>query len=377
MRILFIDDEKEEYEKLQDLLRTGEVEGKDKIVVTYLHPLDLVRFDKNEDSEKFREKVDAILVDYQLFNPSEEGKTSNLSGISIATNLRLRFSNIPIHLYSYREFAKLAPIEEDVADAIFDEILYKDDFSKSGRHLFKKLSIICEGYSKIRDVDFSNAATSEIKDRKQKLYDLLSAPDGSYNDLDTLLIWIGRSSGNWTPFEIASMIRKRLMGEPGILYDLVHAATFLGISEDSYKEVCVFFEGAKYSGAFSEQGDFWWKYKLMEIADSIMEGDELRIPHSHGFHTAWKRRTGSELELAECIVSGEAPAECVCHVLKKPVKIEYTLKYPTLIAISPAMDEPRVSFSAIMKNKVNLKILDHGSLDIFNRYVKGLEENGS
>ena len=374
MKILFIDDEKEEYEKLQDLLRIGGIE--DRIVVTYIHPFDLVGSDKNKNSEKIFETIDAVLVDYRLFNPNKEGKTSGLSGISIATNLRFHFSDIPIFLYSYREFARLAPIEEDVADAIFDEILYKDDFSRSGRYLFERLSIICEGYSKIREVDFSNALTSESNDRKQKLYDLLSAPDESYNDLDTLLIWIGRTPDNWTLFEIASMIRKRLMGEPGILYDLIHAATFLGISEDSYKVICKFFEGAKYSGVLSKQGDLWWKCKLMEIADSIMEGDELRIPHSHGFHTAWKRKTGSELELAKCIVSGETPAECVCHVLKKPVKIKYTLKYPTLAVISSAMDEKRVYFYAIMENKVDLKILDQDSLDIFNRYVKGLEKNG-
>jgi hypothetical protein len=46
------------------------------------------------------------------------------------------------------------------------------------------------------------------------------------------------------------------------------------------------------------------------------------------------------------VFSGESPADWVCHILKKPVMIKYSLSYnaddrPTV------MDEARVSFEAI------------------------------
>jgi hypothetical protein len=76
------------------------------------------------------------------------------------------------------------------------------------------------------------------------------------------------------------------MDYPGILYDTIHAATFLGISEKSFKKIESFFNSAKYTGVFSEEKNFWWKCTLKEVADSIMEGDELKVPYSHGFHKA-------------------------------------------------------------------------------------------
>jgi len=375
MRFWFIDDEEEEYEKIQSILRVDETD--DRNLIEHNYPLDLIDFSQNKNIEINIKQPDGIFVDYQLFNPNSERKCSNINGISIATYLRSNHSDIPIFLYSYQNLEKLAPIEEELANTIFDEILYKDVIANSEHDLSKKLEQICKGYFEINN-NLSCVSKLERDDQKHKLYDLLSAPEESYDDIDTLLIWISKSPlENWTSFKIASMIRKQLMGKPGILYDSLHAATFLGISEEAFYDICSFFKDAKYSGVFSGEGDFWWKCKLMEITDSILEGDELRIPYSHGFHTAWKREKGNELDLAKCIVKGETPAEYVCHVLKKPVKIKYTLKYPVSTFVSPAMDEARISFRAIMENEGNLKLLDQDSIEIFEQFIKELRNNAS
>ena len=108
-----------------------------------------------------------------------------------------------------------------------------------------------------------------------------------------------------------------------------------------------------------------------------MEGDELRVPYSHGFNKAWKRREGVDLELAECCVSKKKPAECVCCILNRPVIIRYTLPYPGIISKPPIMDESRASFMAFLKNKANTVLLDQDSKKIFNKYLEDLKNNAS
>ena len=365
MEIWFIDDDNEEFEKLQSLIDSDA--GKGEVKLSRFHP-----------SDSLTGNPDVILIDYQLTNPDGVRRASNVNGLDIGTSLRVDFPTIPILLFSYKSRGKLASVQKSIANQIFDEILYKDDFLGSDRSLLSDLFVLCKGYSAITRSFFSEGKKVKEEDNKKKLYGILLAPPDAYEDIDSLLGGIDRlSSDDWTPFGIAYIIRKELMGYPGILYDTIHAATFLGISEKAFKEIEHFFISAKYKGVFSERKNFWWKCSLKEFADSIMEKDELKVPYSHGFHKAWKRKEGKELELAECCVSKQKPAETVCCILNEPVIIRYTLPYPGLSMKPPIMDESRASFKAFLKNKADAVLLDHDSKIIFNKYLEDLKKHAN
>jgi hypothetical protein len=365
MEILFIDDDNEEFTRLQGLIDRDD--SKIKPILNRIPP-----------SESLTGTPDVILVDYQLTNPEGIRKASNVSGLDIGASLRADHPKIPIILFSYKDRTKLASVQKSIGNQVFDEMLYKDDFAGSDKSLVDFLSTLCKGYSEISRVIFPDGKFVKEEDNKEKLYKILAAPSEAHDDIDSLLRWNEPFfTDDWTPFGLASMIRKELMDYPGILYDSIHAATFLGISEKAFKKIESFFNAAKYQGVFSEERNFWWKCTLKEIADSIMKGDELKVPYSHGFFRAWKRKEGVDLELAECCVSKQKPAECVCCILNKPVIIRYTLPYPDITPRPPIMDESRASFKAFLDNRAKVIFLDKDSKNIFDKYLEDLRSHAS
>jgi len=226
-----------------------------------------------------------------------------------------------------------------------DEIIYKSDFNKDVELYLDILYELAIGFEKLRNVESKNWTN------------LLSLIKASESDYDGLKLSNPRitSGGEWSVSEAADWIRKTLIKYPGILYDQIHSATFLGISldeflSDSFQE---FFTKAKYSGVFAPPEGRWWKSKLQEIAESIMDEKEMDLLTCEGFPLAWERTKNRKIERSKCVFSGESHAEWVCYILKKPVKIKYSLSYKP--DSRPAvMDEARVSFEAIRtSNDVN------------------------
>ena len=60
---------------------------------------------------------------------------------------------------------------------------------------------------------------------------------------------------------------------PGILLDSMYSSVLLGVAEEDFLSPSVqdFFKEAKYSGIFSPMEGRWWKSKLIEIANSIID----------------------------------------------------------------------------------------------------------
>ena len=81
------------------------------------------------------------------------------------------------------------------------------------------------------------------------------------------------------------------MKYPGLLYDEIHAATYLGISIDSFRRTDVqeFLNPARYSGVFSQEEALWWKTKLTDLATVDMVEDEAFLPLRKGFPLYWNR----------------------------------------------------------------------------------------
>ena len=297
---------------------------------------DLIEDVKNENPE-------LILVDYDLAKP-KDGLLIGVSGAALSTALREEFPEVPIVLFTKIDFLGIQKLNPKVLSSL-DETIYKSYvLKKDGKNLdiLHKLAI---GYKELRNAE-SKTWINLLK--------IIGAPEIDY-DVLKLSEPPTISETGWSVFDAADWIRNTLIKYPGILYDPVNSATFLGISKDAFisDPIQELFSDAKYSTVFAPKEGRWWKSKLQEIAESIMEEHERDLIVRKGFPLAWERINNNPIERSKCVFSGKSPAEWVCYILKEPVMIECSLRY-NLDSRPSIMDEARVSYTAIRtKNEVN------------------------
>lgn len=283
------------------------------------------------------ENPELILVDYRLDKPTKDGVLIGLSGAALSTALREEFPEVPIVLFTKVDFLGIQTFNPKVLSSI-DETIYKSDILREdGKNLdiLHKLSV---GYKELR-----NTESKTWRD----LLELIEAPENDYDSLKLSEPPTISESG-WSVFDIADWIRNTLLKYPGILYDPIHSATFLGISVDEFlsDSIQVLFTEAKYSKVFAPMEGRWWQSRLQEIAESIMDEKERDMILREGFPLAWDRNNDAKIERSKCVYCGEVPAEWVCYILKKPVMIKCSLRYNPDSRPS-IMDEARVSYNAI------------------------------
>ena len=160
-----------------------------------------------------------------------------------------------------------------------------------------------------------------------------------------------KQNGNttWLLSEITAWVQEVLLAYPGILYDPLHAASYLGIDvvEFLQPDVQEAIKDARYTGVLAPPEGRWWKDRLVSAAlDVMVDAGMSGILLHRSFPEAFAQVHDCPLQLSECVYSKKKPAPRVCYVLKKPVRIEYSLVYqpdsrPTV------MDDARVSFTAI------------------------------
>ena len=297
---------------------------------------DLIEDVKNENPE-------LILVDYDLAKP-KDGLLIGMSGAALSTALREEFPDVPIVLFTKIDFLRIQKLNPKVLSSL-DETIYKSNvLNEDGKNLdiLHKLAI---GYKELRNAE-SKTWINLLK--------IIGAPEIDYDFLK-LSEPPTISEGGWSVFDAADWIRNTLIKYPGILYDPVNSATFLGISKDAFisDPIQELFSDAKYSTVFAPKEGRWWKSKLQEIAESIMEGYERDLIVRKGFPLSWERINNNPIERSKCVFCGKSPAEWVCYILKEPVMIECSLRYNPDSRPS-IMDEARVSYTAIRtENEVN------------------------
>ena len=297
---------------------------------------DLIEDVKNENPE-------LILVDYDLAKPKDD-LLIGMSGAALSTALREEFPEVPIVLFTKIDFFRIQKLNPKVLSSL-DETIYKSAvFKEDGKNLdiLHKLAI---GYKELRNAESKNWIN---------LLKIIGAPEIDYDFLKLSEPPTISESG-WSVFDAADWIRNTLIKYPGILYDPVNSATFLGISKDAFisDPIQELFSDAKYSTVFAPKEGRWWKSKLQEIAESIMEEHERDLIVRKGFPLAWERINNNPIERSKCVFCGKSPAEWVCYILKEPVMIECSLRYNPDSRPS-IMDEARVSYTAIRtENEVN------------------------
>jgi CheY-like chemotaxis protein len=285
---------------------------------------------------------DVILVDFRLVKSPKIGDVIPTEGSTLAVMFKekARMPNTPVFLVSHGSLARKDPLLHLKIDPrFFDELLLKEDIQSDSRAVVKKIRAVVSGYRRL---------AAKRNRTRAALLDLLDAGDADSNSLTKSEPPSALVTGSpWDVTEVAQWIRHTLMAYPGILYDDLTAACFLGLSLGAFtsKRITAFFDEARYRGPFCDEEDYWWKSRLLSLATAyLVEMGEAGPPVSFGW--TWKKKHKGKIALSQCNSSGEEPAECVCYLLREPVKREHSLPYRP--DRRPAvMDEARVSHRAV------------------------------
>ncbi|MFH1671840.1 MAG: hypothetical protein ABIF87_00195 [Pseudomonadota bacterium] len=367
IKVVYIDDVDTELRKYKSKFSTDERTKERFVIVTHNTPK------SPEDYTHITEaKPELLMVDYDLSVPDKNGDVIGFSGITLTTELRQKFPEVPITLFTRKSVFKIqnyAQISETLSS--IDEIIYKQDIFKIDSPIIEKLYQLSIGFRLIRT--HKNRGWNE-------LLRLIGAPKSETEVLELADPPIVHRK-SWGGVAVAKWVRNVLLRYPGILYDPVHAATFVGVSEKDFlsEPIQEFFISAKYSEIFMPPEGRWWKSKLQSKAYSIMNKKERELPLRMAFPRAWERVKKTTIEKAKCVFSKEAPAEWVCYILRQPVMIKYSLSYkpdtrPTFL------DEARVSYEAVRtSNDFDDKLVDPLGRELISeiRKLPNLAENDS
>ncbi len=333
----YIDDEEKKAKKMAR--RLSEINGLD---VRHLLPTPDLSV-KEIDGE-----TALFFVDYELDKVNPSAPTTvpvTYKGGAFAQQLRDKFPDHPIVLVTKESIFDVEAGERYVqSQSIFDTFISKSEMSGSPELVVEKALILIEGFSCLRHA----AKTWD------SFLDALQADSEEGIAIGEAAAPIEKSKNNWTwnVLYTAKWVSNILLEYPGILLDSLHAATFLGISQESFLEntsLQSLIEKARYQGVFAPKEGRWWKSRLREIAYDVRDETQIRGDINSCFAPAFFQKTGEQLSPSVCVFSGESPADWVCYVLKEPVKISYSLLYYP--DSRPAiMDDARVSFRAIRNN---------------------------
>lgn len=332
IRTIYIDDEDDELRKYERIFQSDE-RAKNQFEIITLNSQkkigDLI-------SEVKKENPELILVDFDLTIPKED-LLLGISGAALSTALREEFPEVPIVLFTKIDFLKIQKLNPKVLSSL-DETIYKSDLFKKDETNLDCLHKLAIGYKDLRNA------------KSKTWIELLKIIEATENDYDSLKLSDPPtiSETGWSVFDAAFWIRNTLIKYPGILYNPIHAATFLGISKDAFLSGSVqeLFTKAKYSKIFAPIEGRWWKSRLQEIAESRMSEKEKDLIVRESFPSAWERINKTKIERTKCVFCNKEPAEWVCYILKEPVMIKCSLRYKPDNRPS-VMDEARVSFKAI------------------------------
>ena len=296
---------------------------------------------------------DVFLVDYELTKKEKGRETVAYQGGALASAIRESCPERPIVLFTRESLMRGSyQVAEDVRGS-FDDIIYKGTVERDPERARTIIASLARGFKGLR------------QKRKRSWQALFACLDARATEHDVLRRAAPPMSpwakmGQWRVHEASHWIRRVVLEYPGIIYDELHAATALGISTESFgtKRLQSHLTSARYTGVFEEEAPRWWRNRVLGLAHQLMAETGVAGPVDSQFAEAFKRKTGIPLRPSICVFSGERPADCVCYILRKPVKRQYSLLYRP--DNRPAvMEEARVSFKAIREdNRVFDELFD-------------------
>lgn len=281
-----------------------------------------------------------VLIDYFLTKRQITGEFTSYRGGTLATYISEQLPETPLVLFSTKRILGENPNYEEEVQVV-DWVLYKDNVIENPEYWKNFLQYFVIGFNQLRSI--------ENKDRTwNTLRIFLNLNPYEEENLQRSSPPKGVLSGQWRIHGVAKWILQVLFKYPGIFYNSFFSASTLGMDLNSFykEEVQEYFKEASYTGIFSEIKSLWWKDRLQEIGFRCIREEGLEPRLSENFITAFINKTGIKLEPSICASSGEEYANTICYVLKKPVKMKYTLGY--LPDDRPeSMEQARISYKAL------------------------------
>jgi hypothetical protein len=242
-------------------------------------------------------------------------------------------------------------------ESIIDLTLEKDQVIAEPEKVRRKLGNLIKGYQ----------ALSAIQPDRHSWNDVLTLMEA--NDAEAKLLREAAAPaerGHWMVPQVSRWIREVVLRYPGIVYNELTAATRLGLSLESFQmlQVQKWFESACYTGIFGHDEPYWWRNRLLHRAQELLLEVSVSGPVSEYFIRAFQQKFGQELQPAICIYDHTSGANWVCHILKKPVKVQNSVPYyPD--SRPEVMDQARVSFKAILEtNEFDPNLVDADSYEL-------------
>ncbi len=330
-KIAYIDDDPGELKEY-----TKKLKSNNKLEVEAISP------EKKLDLNSIaRENPALVIIDYLLEQAQRDGSTPEFMGSTFASIFREKLPEKPVVLLSKRSLLGTHLIQARDVGGAYDEMFFKDDFSKGIDIIISGLINLIEGFKLLK---------GKRKRNRRAIFDVLKASPAEEEDLlranppEAL-----QKNEPWRVPEIAKWLRKVILNYPGLLYNSLYAATLLGIDQKSFlsKQVQDVFKNCRYTGVFSKEDyPLWWKARVLRVASKLMINQELTGNPTTKFRLAWKGKTCADLKPSKCISSGREHADCVCFVYNKPVMRQFSLPYSPDNRPS-VMDEARISLKAI------------------------------
>jgi CheY-like chemotaxis protein len=337
--VLVIDDDEDDRRRISARLRT----------VSGVRPRPYAPPPKLEIEELLAKRPDAVLVDYQLHGAQRGRVAANYKGSTLAAVLRERLPDTPILLMTRASLEQQGRVDaaRDLEGA-FDEMFVKSDIEDPNKDRVQEIKRLVRGFAELRTASQPSVPTTAF-------WTLIGA---TAEERELLLQAEPPQAllerGRWRVPEVARWLRQTVLAYPGILYDSLHAASAIGISEDSLRERAVrtYFKDCWYTGPFAERRAYVWKGRFLLAARSLMRQVDMAQEPLAAFADAWKARRRTRLKRAVCVSTGQAPADAVCYVLRAPVMRRHSFPYRP--DTRPAtMEEARVSFRAIVEEEVD------------------------
>lgn len=291
LRFIWVDDQKKKVESYRAAIEAG-VGGMRASIDVIEVKADILSHLERWSVDNLSKPPDLLIIDH-IFNST---LPFGLKGSSVAHLLRSQFQRVPMVCVTamYDEPKKFD--QEDISEytALF---------------LYGQLDQHIEDlYAVARDFKKLHALEGDVR---AQIASCVKAPKRDKEDLLRILPEeFMREKHATTEHRMARWIFNVLLPRPGFLYDRLHAATLLGLSETGFKKVEELFDKAKYRGVFAtEREPRWWASELRNQLYKIAGPDSPDLPQ----HAGRSLQGVSRSEYSVCYVTktSEPPPDAV------------------------------------------------------------------
>lgn len=269
MKFVWIDDKRKKVESFREVIESGVDSMKASISLIEVKR-DVLEVLATWAGENKANPPDLIIIDhiYDLSLPF------GLKGSSVAHLLRSEIPSVPMVCVTAMFDRAQSFDQEDISEytALF---LYQ----QLERHI-EDLYAIARDFGKLDPANSRKPAGGA----REHFVSSLKAPRRDHVDLLRVMPEEFRDEKHaTTEHRVARWIFNVLRRRPGFLYDRMHAATLLGLTETGFQKVEHLFEKAKYKGVFATGHDpRWWVSSLRDTLFSLLGDEAPDLPQYAG-----------------------------------------------------------------------------------------------